>query len=991
MTQRFDPIQSSLNAGELSPKVSGAVDLDKYRAGLALCENFLPLTQGPATFRPGLRFIAPCKYPNLPARLCRFEYNAGQSFALEWGNYYLRFYINHAQVLTGPGGDPYEIATPYFSDEIWQLYLRPQSADVFFILHPNHPPNVLTRIASNAWTIGPYAIEDGPYYDLNITTITLQPSANTGAITLTAAGLGGSPVVNGGFNYNGGANQAPDFSNPYWWPYPADWSFAGIQDVMVHTPGAANPLSLGLPGLMPAAYILAYQISGRTAGTLTATLGGTAGATRSANGSFTETILAGATPLNLRLTPSSDFDGTVADVSLLRSSYDLGWTHGADWLFNGVNAAHQGGTVSLLSQALAGLQVLAYQVSYQVSGCSAGGVTVSLGGTPGTERTANGVYTESLTPGAGNLLLALTPTSDFNGAVSQVSVILGTPMFFQPGHLGSRWRLQYQIGSEPAAWAANTAYNAGDLASWNPTGATSGVQTWFCYQGGTSGPGPTTPPTAAKVAGDRISDGTVIWQCLSTSTGGYAWGTVQITGIISASEANAEVLIPLFGTSPTIAWREGAWSAYRGYPRCAVFHGGRLVFAGTSDQPNTLWGSRVNDYPNFTPQDETVTDDGPFSYTLDAEDVNAIVWLASMRVLMAGTSNAEWRICGGTSVNGPITPSSVQATQETKYGSGPVPPESVGNVLLFAQPQGNASSPPTKIRELTYFFADDSYVAPDLTIMAEHITRGGIVDLAFQKDPQQMLWAVRADGTLLAMIYERAEKVVGWSRQVTDGIVESVCVIPGKLQAELWLVVQRQINGATVRYVEMMEALDWTQLSADGDLAYAFFVDCGLSYDGPFMNVFGGLDHLEGETVVGLVDGRVSAPAVVGGGQVTLPSGGSVVQLGLPYKGTYQTLRPEGGSRQGTSQGKKKRLHEVWLRLLNSWGGLVGPDAEHLEPIMPRLAEAYMDTEPVLQTGDVKALYRGDYETGGQVTVVQDLPLPFTICAQMPRLEITEQ
>ncbi|MCD6149207.1 hypothetical protein J7J13_00275, partial [bacterium] len=120
----------------------------------------------------------------------------------------------------------------------------------------------------------------------------------------------------------------------------------------------------------------------------------------------------------------------------------------------------------------------------------------------------------------------------------------------------------------------------------------------------------------------------------------------------------------------------------------------------------------------------------------------------------------------------------------------------VNDVVLFLQRGG------TKVRELVYNFEKDGYVAPDLTILSEHITAGGIQRIAYQQEPYSFLWAIREDGVLLNMVYERSQNVVGWSRQVTNGKVKDVAVITSSGDDEVWLLVERTINGSPRLYME---------------------------------------------------------------------------------------------------------------------------------------------------------------------------------------------
>jgi hypothetical protein len=306
-----------------------------------------------------------------------------------------------------------------------------------------------------------------------------------------------------------------------------------------------------------------------------------------------------------------------------------------------------------------------------------------------------------------------------------------------------------------------------------------------------------------------------------------------------------------------------------------------------------------------------------------------------------------------------------------------VTPVKVGNVVLYVQRAGR------KLRELVYVFETDTMAAPDLTLLSSHITQGGVTALVHSKEPYSIVWAVRGDGALLGMTYEREEKVVGWHRHSTDGEIESLAVIPQEDADELWAVVKRTIGGVERRYVEYMTA--WTD---DMEQEEAFFVDSGLSYSGAPALVFSGLDHLEGQTVHVLADGAVHPACVVTAGQITLEYEASTVHAGLPYTSTLKTMRPEGGSAEGVSQGKTKRLHRAVIRVDRSLGLKVGPDADHLDTVAFREMWDAMDAAPPLFTGDVEIEIDDDYSLEAQIMMQQDLPLPCNILAVMFGLSV---
>lgn len=186
---RSSPIQVAFNAGELSPRMGARVDRPQYAAGCYRMRGFIPDIAGPAIKRGGTRFIAPLKDEAKRAWLVRFEFTAAESFILEFGHLYIRFYFNRAQLLSGP---PYEIASPWTEADLVNAdggfnlsYV--QSADVIYIAGGNKAPRKLSRFGTTNWTLTTYEPTGGPFEDVNISAVSVQASGTTGSVTLTAS------------------------------------------------------------------------------------------------------------------------------------------------------------------------------------------------------------------------------------------------------------------------------------------------------------------------------------------------------------------------------------------------------------------------------------------------------------------------------------------------------------------------------------------------------------------------------------------------------------------------------------------------------------------------------------------------------------------------------------------------------------------------------------------------------------------------------------
>ncbi len=219
---KASPIQTSFDAGELSPLVQGRVDVEKYKKGLAIGVNYIPTLQGPLVRRPGTKFITGVKDPSKPPTLIPFQFSATQSYMLEVGDQYVRFFAREGEILTsstvfnvagtyGIGlSSPFlaftgvrpspaagvvetitsssvvaanqilELVSPYTYLEAAQLKYA-QAGDVLYLAHPNHPLRKLQRFGNEAWDLKTVYFQDGPYL-ANNTYKTFFDSARVGLV-----------------------------------------------------------------------------------------------------------------------------------------------------------------------------------------------------------------------------------------------------------------------------------------------------------------------------------------------------------------------------------------------------------------------------------------------------------------------------------------------------------------------------------------------------------------------------------------------------------------------------------------------------------------------------------------------------------------------------------------------------------------------------------------------------------------------------------------
>ncbi len=608
----------------------------------------------------------------------------------------------------------------------------------------------------------------------------------------------------------------------------------------------------------------------------------------------------------------------------------------------------------------------------------------------------------------------LTATTVVSSAASGAVTLTASAALFQAGHVGSLFYMELEDLRATPPWESFSVLVRTTGA--NPLNLTcrSGNKNYIC----------TTNQAVVAAAGEirtgtdrpthlhgSADDGRGVAQTNGPERVGVTWsfnglnyGAVLITGFTDTTHVTGTVVAMRSGldaklpagvvSSSTTRWAFGDWSTVEGWPSHADFYRERLVFGRGQE----IWMSTAADFENFNTRDDNglVVADASIKLRLPTSQLNNLAWMRvlspTVEALMVGTVGEEFAIKSQTE-NQPFGPDNVTAQPLSSIGSRNCVPVKVGNALLYVQRLGN------KLRDLVYDAYGGYGGSNDQTLYAEHIPRPKLDQLAYAQDPNSVIWAVRSDGQLVAMTYSREQYANpphgGWHRHpMTNGFVECIVTIPSSTYTQLWMIVNRTISGATKRYVELLT----DEFPDTGAIADAFFVDCGLTYSGAPATVMAGLSHLEGQTVNILADGAVRPSAVVASGTITLTTAASKVQIGLPLMARLQTMRLNAGGQDGTSQGKKSRIPQAVIRLLNTVGLRYGADfddaARPLDVMDFRAATMAIDTAIPPFTGDKEINWPGGldgYNTNPWLCFEAAEPLPCTIIAVFPQSIVSDK
>ena len=460
-------------------------------------------------------------------------------------------------------------------------------------------------------------------------------------------------------------------------------------------------------------------------------------------------------------------------------------------------------------------------------------------------------------------------------------------------------------------------------------------------------------------------------------------GTTITLGAVNSAGYTAYTAGGSIVDGATTEWALGAWSNTSEWPRVAKFFRGRLFWFGQLG----VWGSVPGLYTSYAldTAGQTTSNNG-ITLTLSFDDVNTICWASPLDRLLIGSDGGEFALYEQTTQT-PLGPDNVQIVRQSKKRCRTIDPVIVNTSILYVQRSGR------KLLSMDYDFTIDKYKSIDQSAWAYHMSQGGFTDMCYQAEPWSLIWLTRPDGTLVGFTFDREQDVYAWHRHVLGAtvggpaIVESVCSIPAPdgSRDELWITVQRVINGQTVRFVEYQE-----KIYEDGDVqSSCFYVDAGATYSGPSTMTISGLSYLQGETVSVLVNGAAHPDVVVSPtGTITLQTAATVAQVGLPCPAILVTERPEAGADVGTSQGKTKRTQWGAIRLYNTLGGFYGMyGGQYLDELQYRTPLMDMDQPPPLYTGDIViGPWPSDYEGDSRYQFTQNQPFPMTIVGFFPSL-----
>ena len=428
----------------------------------------------------------------------------------------------------------------------------------------------------------------------------------------------------------------------------------------------------------------------------------------------------------------------------------------------------------------------------------------------------------------------------------------------------------------------------------------------------------------------------------------FSDGCAKITGYVSATKVNVQVLKNFSNTNYTDLWEESAVSAARGWPANITFHQDRLVFGGSKSLPNHVWMSQSSDFYNF--DTGTGLDNEAIDFALLSDQVNAIRDVVSSRNLIVFTGGAEWVIKGESLT--PETTSIVKQTNVGTYGHIAVSSVSANGALVFVSANGK------QVQQFLYNELEDSYQATNLSLLAGEIVKNPC-DMAFS-GYENVVYVVLEDGSVSCLTTYRAEQVTAWSRLQTNGKFQSVA----SLEDNLYFSVYR--NGKYFLEKLSQEA----------------YFDCfqNKTADLP-QTTWNGLSDFEDEEIGVIADGYYIGKYTVQDGSITLPEAVSEIVVGLPYEHLIEPL-PFVSPYQNALSPKSLRVVSAVYRIINSRGFCIDLGKGYQEVPLKNISNQYhFDEETAEYSGDVELYALGwTRDINKPVwSIKSDVPVSFTL------------
>lgn len=479
--------------------------------------------------------------------------------------------------------------------------------------------------------------------------------------------------------------------------------------------------------------------------------------------------------------------------------------------------------------------------------------------------------------------------------------------------------------------------------------------------------GKVTPSARLKVVSD-LKGGSVNVDLSLLPHSNY--GVVEIKEFVDSKHVKVNVLNSVVENEATSKYRFGQWGKGLGYPRVCTFYQDRFILASSTQYPNYIWFSRTGDYSNFGVEkvSGTITDDSAITLPVINRKMYDIRHLIPANDLLILTSGNEWIIDGSKT----ITPTNCNLRTQTQRGASECEPQYIGNRCVYVQARGCV------VRDLGYSYESDNYTGADLTLFVKHLTKyRNFITSAYAQDPDSIVYYVTDDGNIDCLTYIPEQKVYAWSHFTTKGKYKYAESVAEGEQDSLYVIVERDFKSGTVMCIERFEPM----YNADNNNVY---MDCYVRQTSTENITTITVPHLIGEDVQIVVNGRerpikeVPPTAII-----NIDGKAQSVAVGINYTTRLRIPSIEMQIQDGTLQGRQLTMSRLSMNILNSFGGKIGRNFNHMDDIsLPPLKLYSGDKVCILPKFD------GVYSTDASVCILHEKPYPFNLLSVTREIEI---
>jgi len=440
-------------------------------------------------------------------------------------------------------------------------------------------------------------------------------------------------------------------------------------------------------------------------------------------------------------------------------------------------------------------------------------------------------------------------------------------------------------------------------------------------------------------------------------------GLCKVTEFVSLTVVKALVMQAL--TSAVLAvpksWtlKETIWTASLGYPQCVTYYKQRLVCGSTVGYPSHVWFSRIGDERNF---EMTTNDADAFAVVAANELAGSVRHLSPLRNgVVAMGSRGEFLI---SSADQPLAPTTVQVGEQSAYGAHAVQTVRIGGEVVFVQRGGE------RVRAMSYRYDVDALVADEVSVFAAHIApaHGGILQMAYQQEPDSVLWCALVDGKVASLTLNREQQVVAWALHDFGGIVRAISVFDDVM----YLLVHRGDQ-------MLLEVMD-PQCLTDGTLVGVVTGDVVAKPDFPHLNTMAKATH----------NNRVYSVTAASTSSITIDAGvpnGQTVRVGLPLTCRIRLFPPEPSDAPSTGMQSLAKVDRITLVLKKTLGITLNGDDVALQT-----HDDMIFGNPVPFTGRATVELLGWHELHDlDITITQTQPLPFRLLSVILDMRANEK